>query len=162
MSPHIVIRKYRPEDVQALAYIYFNTIHLINSQHYTKEQVDVWAPSSSLEPAGWEKKFSRTKPFVALIGEEIVGFAEFEPNGHIDCFYCHHKWIGRGVGTALMRRIHEEAQRQHISRIFAEVSITAKPFFEKQGFTTICEQTVTKNQVALINYKMEKILANPA
>lgn len=124
--------------------------------------MDVWAPSISLEAEGWAKKFAKTQPFVALTGEEIVGFAEFEPNGHIDCFYCHHKWIGRGVGAALMRRIFEEAQRQHIPRIFAEVSITAKPFFEKQGFTAICEQTVIKNDVALINYKMEKILAGPA
>lgn len=159
MKQQIIIRKYQPEDAQALAQIYFNTIHLINSQHYTKEQVDVWAPVTSLETDGWSKKFLRTDPIIAVIGEDIVGFAEFEPNGHIDCFFCHHNWIGRGVGAALMRKIHEEASQKKITRIFAEVSITAKPFFEGQGFTTICEQTITRNNVDLINYKMEKNLA---
>ncbi len=85
MKKEISIRDYRPEDVQALANIYYNTIHRINIQHYTEEQVDVWAPTTSLETEGWAKKFPRTKPIVATVGDEIVGFAEFEPNGHIDC-----------------------------------------------------------------------------
>ncbi len=111
MTYQIIVRKYKPEDAQALAKIYFNTIHLINSQHYKKEQVDVWAPTTSLETEGWSKKFLRTNPFVATIEQEIVGFAEFEPDGHIDCFYCHHNWIGKGVGFELMRKINEEASR---------------------------------------------------
>ncbi len=44
MKKEIFIRDYRSEDVQALANIYYNTIHRINIQHYTEEQVDVWAP----------------------------------------------------------------------------------------------------------------------
>jgi putative acetyltransferase len=158
MPIRITIRKYKPEDTQALASIYFNTIHLINSQHYSKEQVDVWAPLKSLEGEGWLKKFLRTNPIIAVVDNEIVGFAELEPNGHIDCFFCHHNWIRRGVGSALMHKIHEDAQKQNITRIFSEVSITAKPFFEKHGFTTICEQKMVRNNVELINYKMEKLL----
>ena len=49
MKKKIAVRDYRPEDVQTLANIFFNTIHKINIQHYTEEQVDVWAPTSSLE-----------------------------------------------------------------------------------------------------------------
>jgi len=56
MKKEIVIRDYRPEDVLALANIYYNTIHKINIQHYTEEQIDVWAPATSLETEGWAKK----------------------------------------------------------------------------------------------------------
>jgi putative acetyltransferase len=155
----IEIRKYHPEDVQALANIYFNTIHKINIQHYTEEQVNVWAPKSCLEIEGWANKFLRTKPFIAVIGNKIVGFAEFEPNGHIDCFYCHHDWIGNGVGKALMKAIFEKAREYKVDTIFSEVSITAKPFFEKQGFKVVAEQIVVKKGVKLTNYKMEKRLS---
>src|SRR3972149_1035529 len=110
MKTEISIRDYQPEDVQALANIYFNTIHRINIQHYTQEQVDAWAPKTSLEREGWTKKFLRTKPIVAVVGEKVVGFAEFEPNGYIDCFFCHHEWIGKGVGAALMREILKRAK----------------------------------------------------
>lgn len=93
-----------------------------------------------------------------MIGEIIVGFVEFEPNGHIDCFYCHHKYIGCGVGSTLMESVYEIAIQKEIKRIFAEVSITARPFFEKQGFTVTEEQTVVLRGVKFINYKMEKYL----
>ena len=154
----IIVRKYKPEDSQALADIYYNTIHQINIQHYTEQQVKAWAPEASLESSGWVKKFEKTKPLVAMIGEIIVGFVEFEPNGHIDCFYCHHKYIGCGVGSTLMESVYEIAIQKEIKRIFAEVSITARPFFEKQGFTVAEEQTVVLRGVKFINYKMEKYL----
>ena len=83
MKSRISVRDYRPEDAQALAEIYFNTIHRINIKDYTQEQVDVWAPESSLEEEGWKKKFLRTNPIIAVVGDKIVGFAEFEPNGLI-------------------------------------------------------------------------------
>lgn len=156
MKKEISIRDYRPEDVQALANIYYNTIHRINIQHYTEEQVDVWAPATSLETEGWAKKFPRTKPIIATVEDEIVGFAEFEPNGHIDCFYCHHEWIGKSVGSALMKEILQRAKNNHIHLIYAEVSITAKPFFEKWGFRIVTQQTIVRKGVELTNFKMER------
>lgn len=158
MKNSILVRKYEPEDAKALAEIYYNTIHTVNTQHYTQEQVDVWAPTSSLDAARWREKFAKTNPFVALIEGEAVGFAEFEPDGHIDCFYCHHQFVGKGVGKALMDRIVEEASLHHIPRIFAEVSITAKPFFERMGFTTLFEQTVELKGIKLTNFKMERAI----
>ena len=155
MESRISVRNYRPEDAQALAEIYFNTIHRINIKDYTQEQVDVWAPESSLEEEGWKKKFLRTNPIVAVVGDKVVGFAEFEPNGHIDCFYCHHEWIGKGVGFTLMSEIFRRANNSDIDRIFSEVSITAKPFFEKHGFRVVTEQTIIRKGIKLTNFKME-------
>lgn len=159
MTPEIFIRNYHSEDAQALANIYFNTIHRINIKHYTQEQVNVWAPESRLEGEGWKKKFLRTNPIVAVVGSKVVGFAEFEPNGHIDCFYCHHEWIGKGVGSALMNEILKRAKNSNIDRIFSEVSITARPFFEKQGFVVLSEQKVVIKDIELTNYKMERKLS---
>jgi putative acetyltransferase len=154
----ISIRDYCLEDAQILAEIYFNTIHLVNIKDYTQEQVDVWAPESGLSKEDWEKRFARTNPIVAIVGANIVGFAEFMPNGHIDCFYTHHKWIGKGVGRALMGEIFRRAKTLCIDHIFSEVSITARSFFEKQGFVVLCEQIIVRKGVELRNYKMEKRL----
>lgn len=136
--------------------IFYNTIHQVNIRDYTQEQVNVWAPESSLEASRWAKKFERTKPLVAIIDNIVVGFVEFEQDGHIDCFYCHHQWIGYGIGSALMNAIYEKAKQKKILRIYAEVSITARPFFEKQGFITTKEQTVVIEGIQLTNFKMEK------
>jgi putative acetyltransferase len=160
----ITIREYSKEDAQELASLYYNTIHQINIRDYTQEQVDAWAsPSGFKSHSGvedWGKKFERTKPIIAVVGDKIVGFAEFEPDGHIDCFYCHHEWIGKGVGSALMREILKRAKQNRIHRIFSEVSITAKPFFERHHFVVTAEQIDYKKGIGLINFKMERTLAS--
>jgi putative acetyltransferase len=154
----IVVTEYFEEAAPDLVKIYFNTIHKVNCKDYNEKQLDAWAPTSSLEVDGWMKRFSRTKPLVALVEDQIVGFAEFEPNGHIDCFYCHHEWIGKGVGKTLVKEILSKARKDHLSLIFVEASITAKSFFESQGFKVLKEQEVLIRGELLTNYKMEQIL----
>lgn len=133
MSKKITIRSYNETDAPFLVAIYFHTIHKINAKGYSPEQLDAWAPSSSLETEGWMRKWQKLPPIVAAIDNEIVGFAELEDNGHIDCFYCHHQYQGCGVGSALMREIEDRCRKNKINKIFAEVSITTKPCFEQKG-----------------------------
>lgn len=154
---NISVRDYQETDVEALKNIFYHTIHTINAKDYTKEQLDVWAPKAILNEDRWGTRFQRTKPFVATVGQKVVGFAEFETNGHIDCFYCHHEWIGKGVGSALLKAIETRSKSCKVDRIFAEVSITAKPFFERNGFVVVREQKVEKLGVLLTNFVMEKI-----
>jgi putative acetyltransferase len=39
------------------------------------------------------------------------------------------------------------------------VSITARPFFERFGWTVLAEQTVVVRGVTFVNYRMELLLA---
>lgn len=154
----VLIRQYQPSDCEELAKIYYNTIHMINTQDYTEEQVNAWAPITTLHTQGWAKKWENLLPWVALINDQRVGFVEFEENGHIDCFYCHHEFQGKGVGKALMKHVKQLARQANLPRIWAEVSITAKPFFEHQGFSVVKQQTVNTRGVDLTNYVMECML----
>ena len=154
----IKIRPYHEQDAPFLAAIYFHTIHNINAQDYSTEQVNAWAPVSSLETVGWVKKWQKIPPMVAVINDKIVGFTELEDNGHIDCFYCHHQHQRVGVGSALMQAVEDKARKNKINKLFAEVSITAKPFFTAQGFIVTKEQSVSIRGMRLTNYVMEKIL----
>jgi putative acetyltransferase len=158
MKSKIEIRDYRLEDAEALRDIFYNTIHKVNIKDYTQAQVDVWAPEEKYKIEIWEKRFSKTNPIVGIVDGKIVGFAEFENNGHIDCFYIHHGWIGKRIGSALMDEIFYRAKKNNIKRIFVEASITAKPFFEKKGFVVLSEQTIIRKGIELTNYKMEKFL----
>lgn len=160
MNKSIQLRDYVLEDARDLANIYYNTIHKINIRDYNQQQVDVWAPKSSLELEGWMKKWEKLKPIVAVINNKIVGFAEFNnQTGYIDCFYCHHDYIGVGVGTSLMKAIDAKAKSNNIRRIYADVSITAKPFFEAKSFSLVKEQIIDRQGVKLKNYVMEKHLS---
>ena len=157
MKNTIKIRRYLPDDVKYIVNLFYQTVHTINVKDYSQEQLDAWAPASLLEDySAWSLKLEKSKPFVALLNEKIVGFAEFEPNGHIDCFYVHHKYQGMGVGALLMQAINEEAKKESIARIFSEVSITAKPFFLHHGFKIVEQQHVQVRGIEFINFKMEK------
>lgn len=154
----ITTRPYNKNDAHDLSLIYYNTIHNINSKDYTPGQINAWAPTSSLEIKDWQKKWERIPPIIALINDQIVGFSEFEPNGHIDCFYVHHLFQGRGIGNFLMIKIEEKAHSNNITKIYAEVSISAKPFFIRKGFKVIKQQIVTIRNQELQNFIMEKYI----
>lgn len=77
---------------------------------------------------------------------------------YIDCFYVHPDWQRQGVSSRLLGRIEHDATEQGISRIFAEVSLTARPFFEEKGFLIVNEQEKAyRNQVFKLFF-MEKRL----
>ena len=54
--------------------------------------------------------------------------------------------------------IERYAIKEGIMRITSEVSITARPFFEKQGYIVEVEQKRRANQLCLTNYWMAKNL----
>lgn len=155
MTDNIIIRQYADDDAQDLANIYYNTIHFINSNDYTGSQINAWAPSSSLEETGWKNKWGKIIPIIAQLGDKVVGFAEFEANGHIDCFYVHHEHQCCGIGSLLMNNILKKAKVLNLKRVFSEVSITAKPFFEAKGFKVVKQQNVSIRGIKFTNFIME-------
>lgn len=127
------IRRYEPGEEVEIWTLYFNTTHQVVSRSYTQEQASRWAPANP-DMCAWREKLARTKPFVAVENDKIVGFAELEPDGHIDNFYCHHEWQRRGVGSSLLRALEAEARRTGVAVLFAEVSMTAVAFFRAKDF----------------------------
>lgn len=155
----MLIRPYQPADIEQIVHLYFDTVHRINRQHYTEEEVNAWAPEVP-DPVRWAARYRSRMTFVAEENATVAGFAELERNGHIDCFYCHHAYQRQGVGTQLYKRLEAEARSLSLGRLFTEASITAKPFFEQLGFQLIHQNQIARGSVILINFSMEKYL-NP-
>lgn len=154
----MLIRYYQPSDVGQIVQLYFDTIHTVNRRNYTDEQLVAWAPGVPDETQ-WSKRYETRITFVAEKNSVITGFAELEPTGHIDCFYCHHAYQRRGIGTLLLNRLEQEARSLGLEQLFTEASITAKPFFESMGFYTLQKNQILRNDVTLINFSMEKRLS---
>ena len=58
------IRPYQETDIPAIARIYFNTIHRINSRDYTQEQIRAWAPTI-YSNSYWSERFRKKQVLVA-------------------------------------------------------------------------------------------------
>jgi putative acetyltransferase len=149
------VRTYEIGDTQQIVKLFYDTVHEVNIRDYTKAQVDAWAPAD-MDLASWIKSLSSKFTFVAEEGQKITGFGELEANGHIDRFYCHKDFQGKGVGTQILEQIELQAKNLGIKQIFTEASITAKPFFESKGFIVVKQQEVERRGQKFINFAMEK------
>lgn len=99
-------------------------------------------------------KIREISPYVAVLNERIVGYADLQESGYIDHFFCHHEYQRKGVGRNLFSFIESKANELGIIELSADVNITAKPFFESLGFTVIKQQVVIqRGQFALFGGK---------
>ena len=151
------LRRYRVGEEVAIWEAFFQATHVSNARDYHPELIDRWAPQDK-DMKEWAERLVEKNPFVAIIGEQIVGMAEIEPTGYIDYFYVHPEFQGQGVGTALMATIETEATGAGANRLFADVSVTAKPFFESRGFFVTEARSKTINDHPAPNFVMEKTL----
>jgi ribosomal protein S18 acetylase RimI-like enzyme len=121
-------------DLRAIARLSVQTVRQVNARDYSQAQIRAWAPRIESR-AVWRRRLLTHKTFVAEFGQELAGFAELGPAGHVDCFYTDYRYQGCGVGRALMRRLTVEARG--VGSLGAEVSLTARGFFEGQGFVVV-------------------------
>jgi putative acetyltransferase len=156
----VTLRSYQPDDGPALLALFRDTIRRVNSRDYSPPQVAAWA-SDDIDTVQWFGRFAGRFVPVAEEGGRPVGFAELEPDGHIDRVYVSADQQGRGVGRQLLAAVVAEARRVGLARLFTEASITARPFFEGQGFVVRAPQVVTLRGVEFVNYRMERVLAEP-
>jgi putative acetyltransferase len=156
----LFIRDYRRSDVAAIAHLFFETVRSVNLQDYSEQQVHAWAPEVP-DAEIWHSRMSQRCTLVAEEHGEVIAFAELERDGHLDMFYCRKDAIRRGVGRFLYEAVELKAVTLGLERIFAEVSLTAVPFFEHCGFSILQKQVVSRGLIELSNFKMEKRLLPP-
>lgn|GEM_PF-56318 len=155
------LRDYRSEDAPALAQLFYDSVHHAAADEYTPAQRAAWAPK--VPDKDWiHSRMSACVTFIVTQGSVISGFANLEQSGLIDMFYVHADRQRLGVGRLLYRRIEGAARNMGLPRLTADVSITARPFFESMGFTVITPQTITLDSVELSNFVMEKPLTRSA
>ena len=154
----IRLRPFRPDDAPALLALFRDTIRRVNSRDYSPAQVAAWA-SDDIDTVSWFRRFAGRFVPVAEEAGRPVGFAELEPDGHIDRVYVSADHQRRGIGRQLLAAVVIEARRVGLTRLFTEASITARPFFESQGFAVLAPQVVTCGGIEFVNYRMERVLA---
>lgn len=148
----MIIRKYKSLDCKYLAELFYQTVHTINANDYTKEQLDVWA-TGKLDLEEWNRSFSRNDTMVAIKDDKIVGFGDIDKTGYLDRLYVHKDYQHQGIATAICDKLEREFC---VDKIVVHASITAKPFFISRGYKVIKEQQVVRKGISLTNYVMEK------
>ncbi len=153
----INIRGFRNDNVQPTARIFFDAIRLGTAGYYDERQRKAWADKVP-DTDEWRQRLQRQYSFVAEVNAKPVGFMTLDAGGHIDLAFVAPDWIGKGVGRALYERIEAEARGLGIPRLDTEASYLARPFFKRQGWLVVRQQSVELGSVSLTNFVMEKRL----
>lgn len=135
----MTIRKYRRSDLGAVLGLFHDTVHSVGARDYTPVQLDAWAPSVP-DKSIWHERLSSAEAFVVEEDERIVGFGSLSRDGWVDTLYVHKDHQREGIATAILSRLLEEAVEFELPAVRVTTSITARPFFEAQGFDLEWEQ----------------------
>lgn len=153
----MIFRTATNSDLPEMQKLYVETIQNVCKNDYNKEQIQVW--SSGVENTErWLEVIHSQFVLLAIIDNKIAGFGTLKDGNYIDLFYVHKDFQRQGIADKILNELEIEAAKYHSQVITADISITAKPFFEKKGFVIKAEQRNIRLNIELINYKMEKRL----
>jgi len=150
----MLIRPYRATDFAEIRHLFQQTIQTVNAKDYTPAQLAVWiGPDDALTRAHWQTSLAAHTTRVACQSEQVVGFADMTATGYLDRLYVHAQCQHQGVAHALIATLEQAVSAD---RYTTAASITARPFFEHEGYRVIRAQQVERDGIHLTNYFMEK------
>ena len=150
------IRRFKPSDAAEMARMHRSTIREINSSDYSKKQVAAWSGRSTAKR--FRKSMKQRIRFVAIGKNKIIGFGDFTKDGEINGLYVHPKYIGKGVGKKLLRKMEKTALELGIAKFTVKSSLTAKDFYKSRGYKLLKKTVFRRKGLHLQVYNMEKAL----
>lgn len=151
----MLIRRFRSGEERALHAVFQSAVRGLASKNYSTEQIEAWAPVN-LDQDLWSRRMHGIQPFVVEHEGEVVAYADVQDSGYIDHFFVSTAHARRGVGSMLMRHLHEEAERRGVPLLSSDVSRTAQPFFEGFGFRVVRQRFPVLRGVIVPNALMHK------
>jgi putative acetyltransferase len=153
------VRRYRADDdLGGVVRIFTDSVHMLAPPFYDEVQRAAWAPENA-DIDEWRERLEGMNVLVAEDEGGLCGFLGYEPNGHVALLYTASRAARRGVASKLYARVEDEWIAAGIRRVFAEVSLAARAFFERQGFVVVVEERVERRGATFTRFAMEKRLA---
>jgi putative acetyltransferase len=152
------LRPFLPADAPVLAEIYQASVEELTGEDYSEAQQAAWV-SLADDVEAFGERLAQSLTLVATIGGSTVGFGSLKGTDHIDMLYVHPVAVGQGVGTLLADALERLAGARDAKRLTADVSDTARAFFETRGYEAQRRNTVSVGDEWLGNTTMEKRLA---
>ena len=161
MKADFMIRVALQSDTVELKQLFQNTVLAINRRDYSQAEVEDWA--SCGDDLSNIEDMIKTHYFIVAVNQqsEIVGFSSITSQGYLHSMFVHKNFQSEGIATMLLNEIEQYAITNGIMRITSEVSLTARPFFEKRGYIVEEEQKRKANKLSLTNFWMAKQVICP-
>lgn len=148
-------REYKNTDLHAVMDLFYVTVHEVNKNDYSEEQLDAIAPKDANE-YHWEKSLEKNHTIVVEEDDKLIAFGNIGKTGYLDRLYVHPDHLRKGIASKLVEELEEYAKKHGSHVINVTSSITSKAFFESKGYAVIEEQINERRGERLLRYLMEK------
>lgn len=154
----VIVRMYVEADAADTLAVFTAAITTTASADYSPEQIRAWAQPGTRDLRSWGAAMSSRDTVVATIDGEVAGFSDARLDGYIDMMFVSPEYARRGVAKRLLAFVEARARSAGARELTSDASITARPFFERHGFSVTAEQHPVRDGVELTNYRMNKAL----
>lgn len=138
----LIIRRATLDDRQAIYEIQRSAILETCRRSYPEEDVTVWA--GLLSPDSYHAIQDRYF-VVAERGGRIQGFGQLdEQEGEVEAIYVSPAAEGKGIGSAILRRLEERARECGLKELKVRSTLNAESFYARHGY----------QHLALIRYRL--------
>ena len=148
-------REYKNTDLHAVMDLFYVTVHEVNKNDYSEEQLDAIAPKDANE-YHWEKSLEKNHTIVVEEDDKLIAFGNIGKTGYLDRLYVHPDYLRKGIASKLVEELEEYAKKHGSHVINVTSSITSKAFFVSKGYAVIEEQINERRGERLLRYLMEK------
>jgi putative acetyltransferase len=155
--PSVSVRQALEADAGKITVLFYDTITTVNRKDYHDAQIAAWSAGAN-NTAAWLAKINEQHFFVAESNDILLGFSSITSDGYIDLMFVHKDYQGIGIGYLLLHTLEQKAKELKLQMVWSDVSITAKPFFLKKGFTV---SKVYTKQVNNVDFENTIITKNP-
>ena len=124
-------REYKDTDLHAVLDLFYVTVHEVNKNDYTEDQLEAIAPKEANE-YHWEKSLEKNHTIVVEEDDKLIAFGNIGKTGYLDRLYVHPDYLRKGIASKLVEELEEYAKKHGSHVINVTSSITSKPFFESK------------------------------
>lgn len=153
----VKLSPYTADDLNGVVDLFGRSVRSIARRDYDEAQIGAWAPEQPDRDA-WTRSLGSGTVLVAEVAGRLAGFAKLDESGSVDLLFVDPEYERQGVASSLMSALLAKACALGAVRLSAEASVTARPFFESQGFRVVRDQSVNRRGVEIRNHYMERAL----
>ena len=146
----MIIKTYEEKYLDEIILMIKECILEINQEDYSKKQVSVWA---DIDLDDFKESIPKNAQFILANENIVIGYGDMTDSGYLDRLFVHKNWQRQGVAKLLLQFLESNCSSKTLSTYS---SITAKPFFESQGYKVIKENEAVLRGEVFLNYYMEK------
>lgn len=134
------------------------SVHGVACRSYSEEECHAWSPAPRVSEDA-RQRFAGQHLWIAEDQLGPCSFMSLRDDGYLDFAYSLPRAAGRGAASMIYEALEAWATNEGYGKLTSDVSLVARPFFEKRGWAALAAQYNDVRGVTLINFRMEKKLS---